>query len=73
MAGALVPIIPYLTPVPAPGVWAYVLTALTALVLGAVKSRYTLKGPLRNGLELLGIVTIGTVAGVLIGLVLHAA
>lgn len=73
MAGALVPIIPYLTPASAPGVWAYVLTALTALVLGAVKARYTLKSPLRNGLELLGIVTIGTVAGVLIGLLLHAA
>lgn len=73
MAGALVPIIPYLTPAPEPGVWAYVLTALTALVLGAVKARYTLKSPLRNGLELLAIVSVGTVAGVLIGLVLHAA
>jgi hypothetical protein len=53
-------------------VWAYVLTALTALVLGTVKARYTLKGALRNSLEMLGIVTVGTIAGVAIGAVLHA-
>ena len=72
MAGALIPILPFFTAVPWPQVWAYVLTALTALVLGTVKARYTLKGPLRNSLEMLGIVTIGTIAGVAIGAVLHA-
>jgi hypothetical protein len=58
--------------VPWPQVWAYVLTALTALVLGTVKARYTLKGALRNSLEMLGIVTVGTIAGVAIGAVLDA-
>jgi vacuolar iron transporter family protein len=72
MAGALIPILPFFTPVPWPQVWAYVLTALTALVLGKVKARYTLKGALRNSLEMLGIVTVGTIAGVAIGAVLHA-
>jgi hypothetical protein len=32
-----------------------------------------LKGPLRNGLEFLAVVTAGTLAGVAIGVVLHAA
>lgn len=72
MLGALVPIVPFLFPAPRPEIWAYALTALTALALGALKARYTLKGPLRNGLELLAIVTAGTIAGVAIGAVLHA-
>jgi len=41
------------------------------MLLGAVKARYTHKGAVRTGLELLGIVTVGTVAGVAIGFVLH--
>jgi hypothetical protein len=52
---------------------AYGLTALTALLLGGLKARYSLKGPLQNGLEFLAIVTAGTLAGVGIGFVLHAA
>ena len=72
MAGALIPILPFFTPLPWPQVWAYVLTALTALALGTVKARYTLKGALRNSLEMLGVVTVGTIAGVAIGAVLHA-
>jgi VIT1/CCC1 family predicted Fe2+/Mn2+ transporter len=72
MAGALIPILPFFAAVPWPQAWAYVLTALTALALGTVKARYTLNGPLRNSLEMLGIVTVGTIAGVAIGAVLHA-
>jgi VIT1/CCC1 family predicted Fe2+/Mn2+ transporter len=73
--GGLVPILPILFGLSSPAmqIWAYVLTALTALALGAVKARYSLKGPVRNGLEFLAIVTVGTLAGVLIGLALHAA
>jgi hypothetical protein len=41
-------------------------------VLGSLKSRYTLKGPLRSGLEFLAMVTIGTLAGIGIGLLVHA-
>lgn len=70
MAGALVPILPLIPPLPFPQVWAYLLTALTAFALGVVKARYTLKGALRNSLELLGIVTVGTAAGVAIGALL---
>ncbi len=72
--GGLIPTIPVLLDVPAPGLqlWAFGLTALTALALGALKARYSLKGPVRNGLEFLAVVTAGTVAGVLIGLGLHA-
>ena len=72
MAGALVPILPFLAPLPSPRLWAFVLTAITALGLGALKARYTRKGPLRNGLELFGVVVAGTLAGVGIGAVLHA-
>lgn len=73
--GGLIPTIPVLLGVPSPWMQgaAYGLTALTALALGSVKARYSLQGPLRNGLEFLAIVTAGTVAGVVIGAVLHAA
>ena len=47
--------------------------APTALLLGAVKARYSLKSAARNGLEFLAVVTAGTLAGVLIGILLHAA
>ncbi len=72
--GGLIPTVPVLLGLPLPWmqVAAYALTALTALGLGAVKARYSLKGPVRNGLEFLAIVTAGTIAGALIGLALHA-
>jgi VIT1/CCC1 family predicted Fe2+/Mn2+ transporter len=72
VAGGLIPVVPLIPPLPHPQVWAYVLTAITALAFGAIKARYTLKGPVRSGLEFLVIVTIGTVAGVGVGLLLHA-
>ena len=49
------------------------LTAVTALALGALKDRYSLKGPVRNGLEFLAVVTAGTLAGFAIGAVLRTA
>lgn len=72
--GGVIPTIPVFLSLAGPWlqVVAYVLTALTALALGAVKARYSLKGPLRNGLEFLAVVTAGTLAGVGIGLALHA-
>ncbi len=72
VAGGLIPTVPVLLALPQARWWAYGLTALTALVLGAVKARYTRKGPVRAGLEFLVVVTIGTLAGVGIGLLLHA-
>lgn len=71
VAGGLVPTLAFLFGLPQPRWWAYGLTALVALGLGAVKARYTLKGPLRSGLEFLAIVTAGTVAGVALGALLH--
>ncbi len=70
VVGGLIPTIPVILNLPQTRWWAYGLTALTALLLGAIKSRYTRKGPLRAGLEFLIVVTIGTLAGVLIGLIL---
>ena len=72
LVGGLIPTIPVLLSLPQVRWWAYGLTAVTALVLGAVKARYTRKGPVRAGLEFLAIVTVGTLAGVGIGLLLHA-
>jgi vacuolar iron transporter family protein len=72
VVGGLIPTVPVLLALPQARWWAYGLTALTALVLGAVKARYTHKGPVRAGLEFLVVVTIGTLAGVGIGLLLHA-
>lgn len=70
--GGLIPTIPVIFSLPQFRWWAYGFTALTALVLGAVKARYTGKGPLRAGVEFLAIVTIGTLAGVGISLLLAA-
>jgi vacuolar iron transporter family protein len=69
--GGLIPTIPVILSLPHVQWWAYGLTALTALVLGAIKSRYTTQGPLQAGLEFLAIVTVGTLAGVGVGLLLH--
>jgi vacuolar iron transporter family protein len=71
VVGGLVPTLAFLFGLPQPRWWAYGLTALVALGLGALKARYTLKGPLRSGLEFLAIVTAGTVAGVALGVLLH--
>ncbi|MBA3947013.1 MAG: VIT1/CCC1 transporter family protein [Herpetosiphonaceae bacterium] len=72
MVGGLIPTVPFLLHLPLTRLWAYGLTAVTALVLGSLKSRYTEKGPLQAGLEFLGIVTGGTIAGILLGALLHA-
>jgi VIT1/CCC1 family predicted Fe2+/Mn2+ transporter len=72
VVGGLIPSIPVLLFLPQVRWWAYGLTAVTALVLGAVKAHYTRKGPVRAGLEFLAIVTVGTLAGVGLGLLLHA-
>jgi len=71
--GGLIPTIPVFLALSSPWLQlsAYALTALTALGLGALKTRYSLKSPLRNALEFLAVVTAGTVAGVVIGTTLH--
>jgi VIT1/CCC1 family predicted Fe2+/Mn2+ transporter len=70
--GGLIPTMPLLLSLPQAKWWAYGLTALTALALGAIKARYTRQGPVRAGIEFLVIVTLGTLAGVGLGLLLHA-
>ena len=71
VVGGLIPTVPVLLSLPQVQWWAYGLTALTALVLGAIKARYTRQGPVRAGLEFLAVVTIGTLAGVGLGFLLH--
>jgi VIT1/CCC1 family predicted Fe2+/Mn2+ transporter len=73
VGGGLIPVVPFFASLSSPQFWAYGLTALTALLFGAMKARYTLKGPLRSGVEFLVIVTAGTLAGVGIGFLLHQA
>lgn len=70
--GGLIPTLAFLLTLPQPRLWAYGLTALVAVALGALKARYTGKGVVRSSLEFLAIVTVGTLAGVIIGLLLHA-
>ena len=72
LIGGLIPALPVIFSLPFFQWWAYGLTALTALTLGTIKARYTRQGPLRAGLEFLIIVTVGTLAGVGVGLLLHA-
>ena len=71
VVGGLIPTIPVIFSLPQARWWAYGLTALTALALGAVKARYTRQNPLWAGLEFLLIVSAGTLAGVGLGLLLH--
>jgi VIT1/CCC1 family predicted Fe2+/Mn2+ transporter len=70
--GDLIPTLPVLLSLPQARWWAYGLTAVTALMLGAIKARYTSQGSVRAGLEFLVVVTLGTLAGVGLGLLLHA-
>jgi vacuolar iron transporter family protein len=72
VVGGIIPALPFLVGLPDPRPIAYALTALTALALGALKARYTLKGPIRAALEFLAVVTGGAVAGIAIGALLHA-
>jgi len=72
VVGGLIPTIPVFFSLPQARWWAYGLTALTAMVLGAMKARYTGQGPVWAGLEFLVVVTAGTLAGVGLGLLLHA-
>ena len=69
--GGLIPTVPVLLSLPRVQWWAYGLTAITALILGAIKSHYTHQGPIRAGVEFLVVVTIGTLAGVGLGFLLH--
>jgi len=72
VVGGLIPTVPVILSLPQARWWSYGLTALTALTLGTVKARYTHKGPVRAGLEFLVVVSVGTLAGVGLGLLLHA-
>jgi vacuolar iron transporter family protein len=69
--GGLVPVIPFALHLGHPQWVAFALTAVVALGLGALKSRYTLKRPLRGAIEFVSVVTVGTLVGVAIGAVLH--
>jgi vacuolar iron transporter family protein len=71
--GGLIPTVPLLFALPQARWWAYGLSTLTALVLGAIKTHYTGQHPVRASLEFLPILTLGTLGGVGIGLLLHAA
>jgi VIT1/CCC1 family predicted Fe2+/Mn2+ transporter len=71
VVGGLIPTVPVLLSLPQVQWWAYGLTAITSLVLGAIKAHYTRQGPIRAGLEFLVVVTIGTLAGVGLGFLLH--
>ena len=69
MAGALVPILPFLWPLPrlAAAAVSFVLTAVAAMALGALKSRHTLRGALRSGVEFLLLASLGAALGGAVG------
>lgn len=73
MAGAAVPILPFLFPLArlSAQVVAFALSAGAAIGLGALKSRHTLKTALRSGLEFFVLALIGAGLGVVIGQLMH--
>src|SRR5579859_1468445 len=46
--GGLVPVVPFFFSIPNQQAWAYVMAAIVSLLVGALKARYTLKGPVRR-------------------------
>jgi VIT1/CCC1 family predicted Fe2+/Mn2+ transporter len=72
VVGGLIPTLPVLFSLPQARWWAYGLTAITALALGALKARYTHQSPVWASLEFLVVLTLGTLAGAGLGLLLHA-
>jgi VIT1/CCC1 family predicted Fe2+/Mn2+ transporter len=72
VVGGLMPTLPFMLALAQPRIWAYGAAAVAAIVLGVLKARYTIKGPWRSGLEFLAIVTVGTLAGIGIGLLVRA-
>jgi VIT1/CCC1 family predicted Fe2+/Mn2+ transporter len=73
LVGGLAPLLPVALHVSYVQWWSYGCTALVALCFGWLKARYDneTSSALRSALFFLAIVTAGTLAGILIGFVLH--
>lgn len=74
LVGGLAPLLPVALQLPYTQWWSYGCTAIVALGFGWVKARYAdneSRGALGSALFFLAIVTIGTLAGVVIGLALQ--
>ena len=70
---ALVPVIPYLLLPVNVAIWAsVVVTAAVLFTVGAVKSRWTRRDPLRSGLEVVTLAAFAGIAGYLFGSLLPA-
>jgi VIT1/CCC1 family predicted Fe2+/Mn2+ transporter len=69
--GALIPILPFIAGITNAAVGAAVFSIAALFLTGALRSRYSTGSWLRNGAQMVGVGLIGTVAGVIIGRVLH--
>lgn len=72
VVGGIIPAISIVLALPQARWWSYGLTAVTALVLGVIKARYTGRHAWSSALEFLLLVTAGSAAGVVLGLLLHS-
>jgi VIT1/CCC1 family predicted Fe2+/Mn2+ transporter len=71
--GALVPLLPYLFLDPTQGLWASLIgTGAVLFAIGVAKSRWTRRGWLRSGIEILLLGAFAGVAGYLFGDLLPA-
>src|SRR5438874_2171704 len=70
VAGAFVPVFPFLLHLPAAPVLAAFLSLTALFATGAARSRYSRRSWLRSGAEMVLVGTIGTVCGLAIGKVL---
>lgn len=75
VVGAAVPALPVFLAVPLveTRVLSFVLAAAVGGLLGVLKSRYTLKGPVRSALELLVLAALGALFGYGLSRILHVA
>lgn len=73
VVGAAVPVLPVFLPVPLidARILSFALAAAVGMLLGVLKSRYTLKGPLRSALELLFLAVLGALFGYGMSRILH--
>jgi vacuolar iron transporter family protein len=70
--GALVPVAPFLTPLPSPQLFSALFSLIVLFCTGAARSQYSHRAWYRSGAQMVIVGLIGTVAGIIIGRLLSS-